>query len=249
MRREETGFAYNVKYLPDEVMSHKEYCRRRDEAIVQLVGDRLASKGRMRLVKKHDATMLGMGIPPHQRDEIMLRQFERYAADNFSGQFSSECNTCRHCKVEVEIAHDHTSPGINMIAECYCEAMKRPGLECFDGYVPATVQWRWQDDLVPIEVSFDITAEGDKVVAEMAIVHDDPRFQGFTDPLSGSRHLHYGGNLHDEPQGLMARNNVDSSYLTREELKMANEALARTAKKYRATQPTPQPATPMDDAW
>lgn len=46
----------------------------------------------------------------------------------------------------------------------------------------------------------------------------------------------------------MTRNNADSGYLTREELKLANEALARTAKEYRATQ-TPQPATPMDDAW
>ncbi len=246
MHREETSFIYNIKQLPNEIMSHQEYCNRRDQAIKRLVDDRLATKGHLRLVNRMDPDRLGAGIPLHQRQELTLRQFERYAADQFTGQFDKQCNTCQHCKLTVNAVQNHSALTVEMIAECYCTAMKFEGAECFDGYMPKTRQWRWQSNLEPSMVEFDLTAFGDELKAEMTIIHDTP-VMNYADTRLAP--LHHALNAHDEPEGIMVRNNADSSYLTQSELKMANQALARTAKKYRATQPTPQPATPMDDAW
>lgn len=248
MQHEETSFIYDVKYLPAEVMSDDEYRRRRDEAVQDMTGRRLGRTDGFRVNKTLNRHELGAGIPSHRSEDVMRRQFERFAADHFTGQFDERCNTCKFCQLDINASQDIASNSLMLTATCYCKGRKMQGVACFDGYVPSMDKWRWDGEEMPVHASFQVreNMKGDRL-ATLNIVHDNPMARPYDDPMTMTRH--FGDNMRDEPPGFMTRNNADSGYLTREELKLANEALARTAKEYRATQPTPQPATPMDDAW
>lgn len=249
MHHEETSILYNIRYLPDQVISHDEYVARRDRAVQLMVGDRLATKGT--LVTKQTINRFDLhrepGIPDHMRNEVMLRQFERMARSDFEGKFDKQCFDCAHCKIDVRMSLDSMTGNLELAALCFCEGMKKGGLTCFDGYIPLTQQWQWPP-YKAVSASFAVSEPNPKGLsfATLHFDHAEP-VNDMDGRLAGFHMISY--NTHDEPPGLITRNNADSEYLTKDEIKLANDALAKVSKMVRATMPTPRPQTPMEDAW
>lgn len=252
MQQEETNIIYRAKDLPEQIMSHAEYKRVRDQAVFNMVGQRLAVKGELRLRHEMDEFALGAGIPDHRRVDIMRSQFERHAADKFTGQFDSQCNSCPHCTVDVQVEVSHQHHRHIMHAICYCKAKKSVGITCFDGFMPSNEQWVWPGDsnVVGAELRIEKSSKVMEATAQLVFHHASESEDYSIDPTRppGFRMSAY-GDLHNEPPGPMTRINGDSGYLTEKEMILANEALERTSKFIRASLPTPKPATPIDDAW
>lgn len=250
MHDEQTSILYNVKYLPDQVMSHDEYVARRDTAVARMVGDRLATKGT--LCVKRTITRMEMfqerGIPDHMRNEVMMRQFERQARSQFEGQFDRQCFDCGNCKVDVRISLNGMTGDTELTALCFCEATKKGGLTCFDGYLPLTQQWEWPP-YQPVAAEFKVGEPNPQGLVFTTLHFSHSELTMNMDERFGGFHTLSYNNAHDEPPGLMTRNNADAEYMTKAEMKLANEALARVSKMVRATLPTPRPQTPTEDAW
>lgn len=249
MHSEETSFVYVASRLPDEIMDHEEYVKRRDEAVRMMIGERLCVKGELMIKQEVDERMLGAGIPEHQRAEVMRRQFERAAVEKFSGQYDAACMSCSHHHMETYIEISHVTHGYILRGCVKCAAVKNSGATCFDGYSPVSRKWLWIEEAQEaVGVRFKMEEQNKKgeQLVTMIIDHDHQKLD-LSDPITAFKR--YGESMHDEPPGIMTRNNADSGYLTSKELKMANEALKVTSKIVRATLPTPKPQTPMEDAW
>lgn len=250
MHSEETSFIYEVTKLPHEIMSHSQYKSRLHNAVNSMVSQRLAVKGELRCDHVVDERMIGPGIPSHQKTDIILRQFERWAADKFTGMFDAQCNSCSHCKIETRVENRFVTSDYLVQAVCKCTAKSMHGATCFDGYVPSSNQWSWQDDIEAVGAVFEI-APPDSTGSRMAtlVLQHDHATQDFSFDPKGYSSAKFYGDFRDEPPGPLTRTNADSGYMTEKELKLANAALARVKQHVRATLPTPRPQTPMDDAW
>lgn len=247
MEEEETSFVVNVHYIPDTIMSDAEYRSRRDRAVESMLSERLATKGVLVMrqeVNEHELH----GVPDHQRPSIILKHFERAALYEFSKQFDSNCVECPHRKIDVMMDHDVHRMGLTVAAKCYCGAKLQGGATCFDGYMPGSNSWLWPD-YKAVRAHFKVDKPNAKglVFAHLAfaIGREDEMF----DMHSPSRLRGVYGDVRDEPPGPMTRINADSGYLTQDEIKMADKALAGVSKIVRASMPSPQPQTPCEDAW
>ena len=254
MFQEETQFVFNTNALPTKVMTHTQYLAIKAQVIHDLTHEKLASKGRMAFDMRMPQEWIPDNVPIESRHGLGKVQFERIAANHFTGQFDERCARCEMCKLETMVDMDYSRMDYIARATVHCGATEsHRGYACFDGYIPYSKKWTWNNELVPIHVSFDTTGEalsrnGGQFV-KMTIVHDRPSMCDYRADPGIIPSIFDGTESHDEPQGTMARNNASSEYLTEAEYEMANEALDRKRTCLKASAPTPQPKTPCDDAW
>lgn len=246
MELEDTGIVVNVRYLPGTIMSNAEYKAKRDAAVESMLRDRLATKGILVMqmaVREHEF----VGVPTHQKHSVMMQQFERQAEREFHRQVDNNCMECPHKKIEVSLDSNMMDMTQTVRAKCFCGAKRQGGATCFDGYMPGSNSWLWPRDRV-VRASFIMDKPNPQGLVfaklEFAIGEEPEIF----DP-SRRAHLDMYGDVHDDPPGPMTRINADGAYMTKEEIEMADAALAKLAKAVRATLPSPQPQTPCEDAW
>lgn len=251
MELEDTGIVVNVQYIPDTIMSDAEYKSKRDAAVQSMLQNRLATKGILMFQARVDERLL-QGIPQHQSTSIILEQYGRHAEHEFNRQMDSNCATCSHKKVDVFLEHDAHTRGISVKAKCGCEAKLKGGTTCFDGYMPASNSWLWPE-YATRDVTFRVDRPNEKglVFAHMMfrVDHDPLELYDPNEPPYMRKPKSPFGDVRDEPPGQMTRVNADGAYMTSEEIKMADAALKRLKKEYRHSIPSPQPQTPMEDAW
>lgn len=241
MRYEETVFTYNLNHLPDKVMSEEEYRHRRDMVINDLISNRLATRGALRSHRELSGFEARNASEHHKS---MLDDFEHRAKNDFAGQFDDRCSACQHCKIDARMERSLARGSIVLTADCYCMAMNSRNAECFDGYVPATKEWHWRFPQIPVRVYFDgvkVDKNGNPMT-RMIIQHDK---QDMDMTMRPSLYVE----LHPEPQGIIVRDGIDHGYLTKDELKLGNAALARERKCNPQLAVVSQPQTPVEDAW
>lgn len=247
MGLEDTGIVLNVRYLPDTIMSNAEYRAKRDAAVESMLRDRLATKGVLvtqMAVREHEFA----GVPAHQKHSVMMQQFERQAEREFHRQVDNNCMECPHKKIEVSLNNDMVDMTYTIRAKCFCGAKRQGGATCFDGYMPGSNSWLWpRDRAIRAQFRVDNPNPQGLVFAKLEFIIGEE--EQIFDPSRPPSHRDIYGDVHDDPPGPMTRINADGAYMTKEEIEMADVAMAKLAKTVRATLPSPQPQTPCDDAW